>query len=477
MILQCRALQYALPNQVSYWNDDSYRASRESYWSIQQQTVAPSCVVSPRSTEAVSKAVRILSSLNTAATYLGLSPAQFAIRGGGHTPWSGSANIDEAVVLDLSAMKNISVNGAQTVTSLRPGLRWLDVYMKLDALGLSVSGGRVSDVGVAGLIIGGGISFFSARYGFACDNVEEFEVVLASGEIINASAQENSDLWLALKGGSNNFGIVTRFDVKTFRQERFWSGFIMNAVESRFDQFEAFETLNNAATYDKHAALINTYFWNPSYGHVVVNSLTYTKAEEYPETFKPFTDIQPQLVNTMRISNMSDFTIEMVTRETRRNSFVTITLGNDAALFEKVFDIDNATLQTVTDVPNLSWSMTFQAIPTSIRQHSVDRGGNSLGIPPSEGPLVLVLLTVSWDDAADDERIDVASKSWFNRIKAAANAMGLGNDWIYLNYAAPWQKPIDGYGAANKARLQSVSRKYDPSGLFQKAVPGGFKLF
>lgn len=62
------------------------------------------------------------------------------------------------------------------------------------------------------------MSFFAPRYGFACDNVINFEVVLASGDIVNANAHENPDLWFALKGGSNNFGVVTRFDLRTFKQ-------------------------------------------------------------------------------------------------------------------------------------------------------------------------------------------------------------------------------------------------------------------
>ena len=70
----------------------------------------------------------------------------------------------------------------------------------------------------------GGISYFSAWKGFACDNVVNYEVVIASGETVNVNAKENADLWLALKGGSNNFGIVTRFDLKAFPQGDLWEG-------------------------------------------------------------------------------------------------------------------------------------------------------------------------------------------------------------------------------------------------------------
>jgi FAD/FMN-containing dehydrogenase len=79
-------------------------------------------------------------------------------------------------------------------------------------------GGRVPGIGVGGFTTGGGLSYLSRERGFAGDNVYGYEVVLGNGSIVYASADENRDLWLALKGGSSNFGIVTRFDLAAFEQ-------------------------------------------------------------------------------------------------------------------------------------------------------------------------------------------------------------------------------------------------------------------
>ena len=152
------------------------------------------------------------------------------------------------------------------------------------------------------------MSFFAPRYGFACDNVVNFEVVLASGDIVDANARENPDLWFALKGGSNNFGVVTRFDLRTFQQGKLWGGIIIYPIETRVAQFKAFETLNAAADYD---TVINSYGYNSAVkAFAVVNSIEYTKPEAFPKTLAPFTDIQPQYSSTMRIASLSDLTVE-----------------------------------------------------------------------------------------------------------------------------------------------------------------------
>ena len=90
--------------------------------------------------------------------------------------WAGAANIQSGVTIDLSAMNAVTVSRDWRTTFVGAGARWQDVYLKLDAMKLAVSGGRVNDVGVGGLTLGGGNSYFASRYGFVCDNVNNFEV-------------------------------------------------------------------------------------------------------------------------------------------------------------------------------------------------------------------------------------------------------------------------------------------------------------
>jgi hypothetical protein len=105
---------------------------------------------------------------------LRLTNCPFAVKSGGHAAFLGASNIDGGVTIDLVNMNNISVDAAGVETQIGPGNRWDDVYTNLEKRGLSVIGGRVSDIGVGGLTLGGGISFFSGRFGWACVSPSHF---------------------------------------------------------------------------------------------------------------------------------------------------------------------------------------------------------------------------------------------------------------------------------------------------------------
>ena len=126
----------------------TYESSVHSYWSNQAQ-LSPYCIVRPTTPEDVSLAVKTLVTANQKFS------CRFAIRGGGHTPWAGSSNIDKGVTIDLSLMSTTVYNKEQSTASVGPGSRWINVYEVLDQLGVAIPGGRAGSVGVAGLTLGG----------------------------------------------------------------------------------------------------------------------------------------------------------------------------------------------------------------------------------------------------------------------------------------------------------------------------------
>ena len=136
-----------------------------------------------------------------------------AVRGGGHNV-AGTAVVDDGLVIDLSAMRGVRIDGAGRTVHVQGGATWADVDRVTAPLGLATPGGVVSETGVAGLALSGGVSHQRRRDGMTVDNLVSAEVVLADGRRVRASADEHPDLHWALRGGGGNFGVVTSFELR-----------------------------------------------------------------------------------------------------------------------------------------------------------------------------------------------------------------------------------------------------------------------
>jgi FAD/FMN-containing dehydrogenase len=134
-----------------------------------------------------------------------------AVKGGGHNI-AGNAVCDGGMLIDLSRMRSVQIDPAQRVAHVEPGATLGDFDTEAQAFGLATPVGVNSTTGIAGLTLGGGFGWFSRKQGMTIDNLLAVDVVTADGNFVRASAKENSDLFWALRGGSGNFGIVTRFE-------------------------------------------------------------------------------------------------------------------------------------------------------------------------------------------------------------------------------------------------------------------------
>ncbi|MEO7422159.1 MAG: FAD-binding oxidoreductase, partial [Ornithinibacter sp.] len=135
---------------------------------------------------------------------------ELAVRGGGHNA-AGLGVWDDALVLDLAAMRSTTVDPAAGTVRVDGGCTWGDVDHATVAFGMATPSGFLASTGVGGLTLGGGIGYLTRRFGLTIDNLIAADVVLADGSLVRADAESHPDLFWALRGGGGNFGVVTSF--------------------------------------------------------------------------------------------------------------------------------------------------------------------------------------------------------------------------------------------------------------------------
>jgi FAD/FMN-containing dehydrogenase len=143
------------------------------------------------------------------------------------------------------------------------------------------------------------------------------EVVLADGSLVNANIKSHPDLFVAIKGGNNNLGIVTRWDIKTISNGQIWGGTIVYPNTTVPAQLKAITNWKNPKNFDSATSVEQSYVYIGALNQwIVASSLFYTKPVAYPPVLKGFTDIQPQVMNTLRLSNVTDFADEVQSQST-----------------------------------------------------------------------------------------------------------------------------------------------------------------
>jgi FAD/FMN-containing dehydrogenase len=136
---------------------------------------------------------------------------EVSVRGGGHNV-AGRATIEGGLMIDLSPMKGVHVDVAARTVRAHGGVLWRELNRETQLHGLATTGGVVGSTGIAGLTLGGGVGWLMPKHGLALDNLRAADLVIADGRVVRASADENPDLWWAIRGGGGNFGIATSLE-------------------------------------------------------------------------------------------------------------------------------------------------------------------------------------------------------------------------------------------------------------------------
>ncbi|KAJ6060696.1 FAD linked oxidase N-terminal [Penicillium canescens] len=442
-------------SKVSTQNTTGYNNFTGSFWSVQQEEVQPHCVFRPVVNTEVSAAV-LLSRL---------TGCEFAARSGGHAAFTGASSRPGGISIWFRDMNKVTLNRDKSVASIGPGNNWLSVYSALEPYGLATIGGRAASIGVGGFVLGGGISYHSNLYGWACENVKSFEVVTANGLIVTASDSSLSDLYWALRGGGNNFGLVTKYNLYTIPAPVMRGGarsFLRSSVtgsESGFSEVtNAFINVVNNASVDGHAQQYVAFL---QIGGMDLASaeLTYTKNVTDPEIFKQYKSI-PAVSDVTSTKTLVEYVkyLELENPFGLREAYWPLAFQFDEEFSNWVVTLFYSIIPQVANVAGAQPVLVYQGITEPMLNNMKNHGGNALGL----------------DD--DDEASYSFVNSFWEQAVAKAKAAGVYNEYIYMNYASMFQDPISSYGDLNKALLNNIAKKYDPKKVYQTLQPGYFKL-
>lgn len=490
----------------TFYGDDSvdsgdklgYANFTGSFWSELQAEVRPQCIFYPSTASAVSVLVLISR----------LTQCPFAVKSGGHAAFAGASSIEGGVTVSLRNLDSIELSEDHKTAFIQPGNNWNRIYTELVKDDVSVIGGRVAPIGIGGLTTGGGISFFSNLYGWGCDNVASYEVVTSTGEIVTATPSQNPDLYWALRGGGNNFGIVVKFELETFPLPggEMWGGSRVYEEDQFPGLIDAFVGLIDDSPSDPNAG--TWVAWITDSGvKAAAAELWYAKPDgQNASIFDSFYGI-PAISDTTQNTNLPNYTAHVAESNPYgyRECYTVISTRASRAVAQAAADIYYEEIAAVADVEGGGSAMVWQGItggksaasypflnypllfvwliantdcfPTpGVLEATKKNGGNALGLSVEDGPLYIIQVSSRWDKEEDDERMYRMISTVFERIKAAAVSEGVQNDYLYMNYASQFQDVVSSYGPENKAALKKIAAKYDPTGVFQRLQPGYFKL-
>jgi len=388
---------------------------------------------------------------------------EISVRGGGHSV-SGHAVVDDGLMIDLSLMRAVQVDPERMVASVQGGALLMDLDREAAHFGLATPAGLVADTGVGGLTLGGGYGWLARRYGLTCDNLLAAEVVLADGSLLTASADQNPDLFWALRGGGGNFGIVTTFDLQLHRfGPMVWTGDLYFRVEDGMAALRGFRDLLPEApdelflmAYVIHATA-DVPVPEEHRGHAVVGvSWVWVghDPDEGERAAAPLRVVTPiaEVVQPMTYVALQSFALTPE-RVGKRHYWKSSLLADlpDAAI--------EAWLQGAAEANRSGPTMFAEMMSMG---GAIARVGDDETAYGNRHAIVDFITGATWTDAAEDEQHMSAARDVWQAVSAH------GSSGVYVNnLGSEGEDRIRAaYGASKYERLAAIKARYDPDNVF-----------
>jgi FAD/FMN-containing dehydrogenase len=379
------------------------------------------------------------------------------VRSGGHGV-AGHCIADDGLMIDLSPMKGLTVDTDRRIAYAQPGLRLGEFINGTERYGMVSPTGTVSDTGIGGLTLGGGFGWLMGKYGLAVDNIAAADVVLASGELVHASEDENPDLLWALRGGSGNFGVVTTFEMKVYPLTQVLGGMLIHPFAHARDVMEFYREA--AAKAPDELTLMLAFITDPQGNQVVAIMACWSGGiEEGEAVLAPIRAFGPplaDLIHPMPYSEMITLVDEATAPSFRHYWKMNLLQNLDDAAVDTI-------IAHVARVPSPRTVVLIDHVHGAVRRVAP----TAAAFPHRDYPHGIQVLSM-WPDEADDEQ----NIQWTREITDATRPFSTGG--LYVNETQ--DEKISAAWGINYRRLTEIKSRYDPNNLFRHNAnipPGG----
>ncbi len=376
-----------------------------------------------------------------------------SVRGGGHSV-AGTAVCEDGLMIDLSGMKAISVDARSREAVAAPGVLWGEFDAATQAHGLATTGGQVSHTGIAGLTLGGGLGYLMGKHGSVCDNVLSLDVVTADGELLVASADENADLFWAMRGAGANFGVVTSFRYRLHPLEQVLAGMLLYKREQATELI-AFHREFLAGTPDEldtTVGFLNSPEGIPLVGIIAVYAGPVDEGERVLQPLRKFGSPIADLIRPMpytEAQQLVDTAVPVGDRYYWKSNFL-------SALKPEL-------AQVLTDGADAMPSPQSMILMFEIKGQIQRVPKSAMAFEHRDVNFELSIVS-HWTDAADD----TANIRWAREVWSGAQPYVMPS--VYTNHMTADESPDRvraAYGADKYGKLAALKSKYDPENFFR----------
>jgi len=377
-----------------------------------------------------------------------------SVRGGGHSA-PGYGTNEGGLVIDLSAMKGIRVDPGAGTARAEGGVLWREFDRETQGFGLATTGGTVSNTGIGGLTLGGGLGWLMGKHGLTVDNLLSADVVTADAEFHTVSADREPDLFWALRGGSGNFGVVTSFEYRVHPVGQVLGGLVVYPLDQAAEVTRFYRDLCPALPDEAEAYL--AFITEPQAGVPVVAMLLgyngpLDEGEKVLAPARQFGRPLADLVGPMPYAVRQTLLDEPNARNGLHRYWRSAFAGHMSDQF-----IDAAIAAASSFTSPLSAMVFFYMHGAAARVPAADTAFSA------RRAMWDIDVIGQWDSPAESDR----HTGW---VRAAWDKMApLMEDRAYINHLAaddPPEKVRASYGA-NHGRLRQLKTRYDPTNLFR----------